>query len=52
MTISQIRHLASQYLAPDKMVWLVVGDARTQLPRLAALGFGRPTVISPAAVAR
>jgi zinc protease len=52
MTIPRIRQLASQYLAPEKMVWLVVGDARTQLPRLAALGFGRPTVISPAAVAR
>jgi zinc protease len=46
MTIDQIRALASQYLAPDKMVWLVVGDARTQQARLSALGLGRPTVLA------
>lgn len=46
MTIEQIRALASQYLAPDKMVWLVVGDARTQQARLSALGLGQPTVLA------
>ena len=27
------------------MIWLVVGDAKTQLPRLKELGFGEPIVI-------
>jgi len=40
MTIEQVRELANRYLASDRMIWLVVGDARTQLDRLAALGLG------------
>jgi zinc protease len=28
------------------MVWLVVGDAKTQLPRLRELGFGEPIPIA------
>ena len=27
------------------MIWLVVGDAKTQLPRLKELGFGEPVLI-------
>lgn len=40
MTLDNIRQLANQYLDPNRMIWLVVGDAKTQLPRLKALGFG------------
>jgi zinc protease len=29
------------------MIWLVVGDAKTQLPRLKELGFGEPVLIQP-----
>lgn len=39
MTIENIRQLANQYLDINKMVWLVVGDAATQLPRMKELGF-------------
>ena len=39
MTVEQIRDLASKYLDTNKMVWLIVGDAKTQLPCLTALGF-------------
>jgi len=45
MTIDGIRELSERYLDPERMVWLVVGDARTQLPRLRALGLGEPVVL-------
>jgi zinc protease len=45
MTVQQIKDLSNKYLNPDKMVWLVVGDAKTQLPRLKELGFGEPILI-------
>ena len=33
MTVDRIRDLSGKYLNTDKMIWLVVGDAKTQLPR-------------------
>ena len=30
----------------DEMIWLVVGDAKTQLPRLKELGFGDPVLLN------
>ena len=45
MTVKQISDLSNKYLNPDKMIWLVVGDAKTQLPRLKELGFGDPILI-------
>lgn len=40
MTIERARSLAERYLDTSGMIWLVVGDARTQLDRLGALGLG------------
>ncbi len=45
MTIERVRELAARYLDPSRMVWLVVGDGRTQLPRLGALGLGAPRLL-------
>lgn len=45
MTVQQIKDLSEKYLNADKMIWLVVGDAKTQLPRLKELGFGEPVLI-------
>ncbi len=45
MTVDEIQRLASTYLNPDKMFYLVVGDAKTQLPRLRNLGMGEVTLI-------
>ena len=45
MTLPQIQALSQKYLNPSKMVWLVVGDAKTQLPRMKDLGFGEPVLI-------
>lgn len=46
MTLPQIQSLSQKYLDPSKMVWLVVGDAKTQLPRMQKLGFDEPVVIA------
>ena len=45
MTVPAIKTLSQKYLNTDKMIWLVVGDAKTQLPRLKELGFGDPVLI-------
>jgi zinc protease len=45
MTLAQIQALSQRYLDPSKMVWLVVGDAKTQLPRMKDLGYGEPVLI-------
>jgi zinc protease len=45
MSVDEIRKLARKYLDPDKMIWLVVGDAKTQLASLKDLGFGEPILI-------
>lgn len=46
MTVDQIKALAKTYLDSSKMIWLVVGDAKTQLPRMKELGLGEPVVLS------
>jgi zinc protease len=45
MTVAQMQRLATRQLNPREMVWLVVGDAATQLPRLEALGLGPVTLL-------
>ena len=42
MTVERIRELSGKYLNAGRMYWVVVGDAKTQLPRLKELGFGEP----------
>ena len=46
MSLEQVRILSDKYLNADKMIWLIVGDAKTQLPRLTALGFGEPILLN------
>ncbi|HET8866572.1 MAG TPA: pitrilysin family protein [Gracilimonas sp.] len=46
MTKEEIQELARKYANPDKMIWLVVGDADTQLDRLEQLGFGEPILVN------
>lgn len=45
MTVERIRALSQKYFNADRMIWLVVGDAKTQLPRLKELGFGEPILL-------
>ena len=46
MSMEQIRELSKKYLNATKMIWLVVGDAKTQLPRMKELGFGEPILLN------
>lgn len=47
MTVDKIKALSAEYLDANKMVWLVVGDAKTQLEPLKKLGFGDPVILNP-----
>jgi zinc protease len=44
-SVEEARRLSAAYLNPSHMIWLVVGDARTQRPRLAPLGLGPATTL-------
>lgn len=46
MTVDRINTLSGKYFDPNKMIWVVVGDAKTQLPRLKELGLGEPVVLN------
>lgn len=46
MTLDEISNLARTYANPDKMIYVVVGDAKTQMDRLEALGFGKPVLVN------
>jgi zinc protease len=46
ITREEIVRLAETYANPERMVYVVVGDARTQLPRLRELGFGEPVLLN------
>ena len=46
LTLDSIKALAGEYLHPENMIYLVVGDAKTQLPRLKALGLGEPVLLN------
>ena len=46
MTIEDIKQLAKKYLNVDKMNYLVIGDAKTQMEKLEALGFGKPVLLN------
>ncbi|NNM04189.1 MAG: insulinase family protein [Gemmatimonadetes bacterium] len=45
MTLDRHRKLAQQYLDPDRMIYLVVGDAATQFDALRGLGLGDPILL-------
>ena len=47
MTVENMKQLAAQYIRPNQMIYLVVGDAATQLEKLKQLGFGDPVLLNP-----
>lgn len=49
ITKDQIKELANKYIDPNKMIWLVVGDAETQLDRMKELGYGEPILLNKTA---
>ena len=46
MTVEEVKNLAKKYLDPNKMIYLFVGDAETQLNKLEQLGFGKPILLN------
>jgi len=45
MKVADYTALAQKYINPDRMYYVVVGDASTQAAQLTALGFGEATII-------
>jgi len=46
ITIDDVSELARTYADPGKMIYVVVGDAETQMNRLSELGFGDPILVN------
>ncbi|MCX6302035.1 MAG: pitrilysin family protein [Bacteroidia bacterium] len=46
MTIEEHKAITQKYIVPDKMYYIVVGDAATQMKPLEKIGFGKPVLLS------
>ena len=46
MTVADIKRLTEKYLNVNRMNYLIVGDAATQMEKLEALGFGKPILLN------
>jgi zinc protease len=40
LTVADVQALVKKYITPNQMIYVIVGDAKTQLSKLKALGFG------------
>jgi zinc protease len=45
MTVEEHKAITQKYINPDRMYYLVVGDAATQMKPLEKIGFGKPVLI-------
>ncbi len=45
MTVQEHKAITDKYIVPDKMYYVIVGDAATQLKPLDRIGFGKPVLI-------
>jgi len=45
MTLEQHKETAQKYITPDKMYYVVAGDAETQAKELKKVGFGEPVIL-------
>ena len=45
MTVKTHNDLVKKYIRPNDMIYLVVGDAATQLSGLKSLGYGNPVLL-------
>lgn len=46
MTIEEHKAITGKYIIPDKMYYLVVGDASSQMKALEKIGFGKPVLLT------
>ena len=45
ITLEEHKAITDKYIVPDKMHWIIVGDASTQLKPLERNGFGKPILV-------
>jgi zinc protease len=45
MTIEEHKAITDKYIVPERMYYVVVGDAATQMKQLEKIGFGKPVLI-------
>ncbi|MCJ7450053.1 MAG: insulinase family protein [Bacteroidales bacterium] len=45
MTVEEHKTITEKYIIPDRMYYVVVGDAATQMKPLEKIGFGKPVLI-------
>ena len=48
MTVEEHKAITDKYIVPDKMYYVIVGDAATQMKPLEKIGFGKPVLVKPA----
>jgi len=46
MTVEDHKAITQKYFDPDRMYWVIVGDAATQMNQLEKVGFGKPVPVS------
>jgi len=46
MTAEQLKSLAQENIRPDQMIYVIAGDAATQMKPLERIGFGKPVLIN------
>jgi len=46
MTVEDHKAITHKYFDPDRMYWVVVGDAATQMNQLEKVGFGKPVPVT------
>jgi zinc protease len=47
MTLEEHKAITDKYIIPDKMYYVIVGDASTQMKQLEKIGFGKPILVKP-----
>ena len=45
MTLEEHKAITQKYIVPDRMYYVVVGDAATQMKPLEKIGFGKPVLL-------
>lgn len=46
MDVAEVQRLIKEYMDPDKLIYVVVGDGKTQLNRLDGTGLGKPILVN------
>lgn len=46
LNVNEMKRLINDYIKPDKMIYLIVGDKNTQFNKLEKLGLGKPILLN------